>query len=135
MYFRSQQKAKLIKIMIKVLHNPRCGKSRNCIAHLDQLKIPYQIVKYLDNTLSIEELEELLTKLGKKPIDIVRTKEPIWTEQYKGKSLTDKDIINALHKHPILIERPIVIGDKQAVIARDLSQSEELFNKVLANQY
>jgi arsenate reductase len=121
--------------MIKVLHNPRCGKSRNCIAHLDQLKIPYQIVKYLDNTLSIEELEELLTKLGKKPIDIVRTKEPIWTEQYKGKSLTDKDIINALHKHPILIERPIVIGDKQAVIARDLSQSEELFNKVLANQY
>ena len=120
--------------MFEVLHNPRCGKSRTCLAFLDEKKIDYTIIKYLDNPLSINEIETLLKKLNFKPIDLIRQKESIWIENFKGKNLNDKAIIEALHQFPILIERPIVVGKNHAVIARDLSKSEDLFNKLLGNQ-
>ena len=120
--------------MIEVLHNPRCGKSRTCLAFLDEKKIDYTIIKYLDNPLSINEIETLLKKLNFKPIDLVRQKESIWIENFKGKNLDDKAIIVALHQFPILIERPIIVGKNHAVIARDLSKTEDLFNKLLGNQ-
>lgn len=120
--------------MIEVLHNPRCGKSRNCLAFLDEKNIEYTIVKYLENPLDTNEIEILLKKLNLEPIDLIRQKEPIWIENYKGKKLSDKELIKLIQKHPILIERPIVISKNYAVIARDLSKSEVLFNKVLGNQ-
>lgn len=120
--------------MIEVLHNPRCGKSRTCLAFLDEKKIDYTIIKYLDNPLSINEIETLLKKLNFKPIDLVRQKESIWIENFKGKNLDDKAIIEALHQFPILIERPIIVGKNHAVIARDLTKSKDLFNKLLGNQ-
>ena len=57
-----------------------------------------------------------------KPIELVRQKEAIWIENYKGKSLTDVAIIKALTKHPILIERPIVIDGDKAIIGRELAK-------------
>jgi len=120
--------------MFEVLHNPRCGKSRTCLAFLDEKKIDYTIIKYLDNPLSINEIETLLKKLNFKPIDLVRQKESIWIENFKGKNLDDKAIIEALHQFPILIERPIIVGKNHAVIARDFSKSEDLFNKLLGDE-
>jgi len=119
--------------MIEVLHNPRCGKSRTCLAFLGEKKIDYTVIKYLDNPLRINEIETLLKKLNLKPLDLVRQKETIWIEKFKGKNLSDKAIIEALSQFPILIERPIIIGKNHAVIARDLSKSEDSFNKLLGN--
>ncbi len=87
--------------MIEVLHNPRCGKSRTCLAFLGEKKIDYTVIKYLDNTLRINEIETLLKKLNLKPLDLVRQKENIWIEKFKGKNLSDKAIIEALSQFPI----------------------------------
>jgi arsenate reductase len=106
--------------MIQIYHNPRCGKSRNCLAFIDQTKQEYEIIPYLTETPSSNELKELLEKLNLDPIQLVRVKEAIWTENYKGKNLSNDEIIQAMADHPILIERPIVIKDGKAIIGRDL---------------
>ncbi len=108
--------------MIQVLHNPRCGKSRNCLAFLDDSQKEYEIINYLTQPLTVVEIEALLKKLNLSPIDIVRQKEAIWTEQYKGKNLSDQDIIAAIAQHPILLERPIVIDGDKAIIGRELDK-------------
>lgn len=105
--------------MLKVLHNPRCGKARNCLAFLDENQIEYQIIKYLENPLSKSELKQLLKKLKLKPIEIIRQKEPIWLEKFSSKTLTDNDIFDALIEFPILLQRPIIIDDDKAFIARE----------------
>lgn len=106
-------------IMIQVYHNPRCGKSRSCLAFLEDENQDYEIVPYLTETPTFEELKSLIKKLNLKPIELVRTKEKIWIENYKGKTLTDSEVIEAMIDNPILIERPIVIKDGKAIIGRD----------------
>jgi arsenate reductase len=108
--------------MIQIYHNPRCGKSRNCLAFIEQTNQEYEIIPYLTATPSFEELKALLEKLNLQPIELVRTKEKIWIETYKGKELTNEQIIKAMTDNPILIERPIVIKDGKAIIGRDLDK-------------
>lgn len=104
--------------MIQVLHNPRCGKSREVIALLEATGKPFEIIKYLEHPLTVENLKELILKLGIVPIELVRQKEAIWMDNFKGKILSDLEIIEAIANHPILMERPIAINDKKAVIGR-----------------
>ncbi|MFH6946429.1 arsenate reductase family protein [Flavobacterium sp. FlaQc-50] len=106
--------------MIEIYHNPRCGKSRNCLAFLDQSNEDYKIIPYLTETPSFEDLKALLQKLSLQPIQLVRIKEKVWIENYKEKTLSDDEIIQAMVDNPILIERPIVIKDGKAIIGRDL---------------
>ncbi|CAD0004865.1 arsenate reductase family protein [Flavobacterium chungangense] len=108
--------------MIQVYHNPRCGKSRSCLAFLDNANQDYEIIPYLTETPTFEELKRLIEKLDLKPIELVRVKEKIWIDQYKGKTLTDLQVIQAMVDNPILIERPIVIKDGKAIIGRDLDK-------------
>ena len=104
--------------MIQIYHNPRCGKSRNCLAFVTEKETEVETIKYLETPPSKEALTDLLQKLNLKPIQLVRVKESIWIEQYKNKSLSDDAIIEALAAHPILIERPIVIKGNKAIIGR-----------------
>jgi arsenate reductase len=104
--------------MFQVLHNPRCGKSRNCLAFLNDSIVSFKVINYLENSLTKKEIEILIHKLSIKPLDLVRQKESIWIEKFKGKNLNDDDIINALAQYPILIERPIVIKGNKAIIGR-----------------
>lgn len=106
--------------MIQIYHNPRCGKSRNCLAFIEQINQEYKIIPYLTKTPSVDELKTLLKKLNIQPLDLVRTKEKIWIENFKGKELNNEQIIQAMADNPILIERPIVIKDGKAIIGRDL---------------
>lgn len=108
--------------MLQILHNPRCGKSRNCLAFVTETNTAFEIVNYLENPLSVDELKALIKKLKIKPIELVRQKETIWIENYKGKPLTDSAIIKALAKYPILIERPIVINGDKAIIGREIDK-------------
>ena len=103
--------------MIQVYHNPRCTKSRECLAFLEETGKEYEIVKYLENIPTYEELKGIIEKLNIKPIELVRRKEKIWTENFKDKILSDEEIIQAMISNPTLIERPIVInGNKNASI-------------------
>ena len=108
--------------MIQIYHNSRCGKSRECLAFLEDSGQEYEVVKYLDEVPSFEELKTIIKKLGVKPIELVRRKEKIWIENFKNKPLSDDEIIQAMISNPILIERPIVINGNKAIIARPLEK-------------
>lgn len=113
--------------MITIYHNPRCTKSREGLCELELLNEPFEIRKYLENPFTKEELIDVINKLGIKPIELVRTKESIWVENYKGKVLSDNEIIETMLTNPKLIERPIVVKENKAVIARP----KENINKIL----
>jgi arsenate reductase (glutaredoxin) len=108
----------LKRFMIKIYHNNRCGKSRSAINLLKDKDLEFEIVEYLKNPLSEKELHDLINLLEIKPIELVRTKENLWIENFKEKSLSDVEIIKILSENPILIERPIVVNGKKAIIAR-----------------
>lgn len=112
--------------MITIYHNPRCGKSRECLAFLENNNKQFEIIKYLENPLNFEELSAIINKLKIPAIDIIRTKEPIWIEKYKGKNLSNEEILSAIVANPILMERPIVVVNDKAVIARPLSNIETI---------
>lgn len=111
--------------MIQVYHNNRCGKSREAIKYLENAGKEFEIIKYLENPPNQSEIEALLLKLNYQPIDLVRQKESIWIQKFKGKSLTNEDIIKALAENPILIERPIAIFKDKAIVARPLENLNE----------
>lgn len=104
--------------MIKIFHNPRCGKSREALKILEASGEMIQIVEYLKTVPSREELAELIDLLGIRPEDLVRKNEAVYKEKYKGKTLSDKAWVDAMVKNPKLIERPIVVQGNQAVIGR-----------------
>lgn len=101
-----------------IYHNPRCSKSREALCMLEEQGENVKIVKYLDDVPSIKQLEDLIKMLGIKPIQLVRINEAIWKENYKGKELSDAEVIQAMHENPRLIERPIVVKDGKASIGR-----------------
>lgn len=103
---------------MKIYHNPRCSKSRQGLAILEESKMSFETIKYLETPTSKEELTEIIKLLGISPIDLVRKNEAIWKDNYKGKPLTDLEIITAMVENPKLIERPIVINNGKAVIGR-----------------
>jgi arsenate reductase (glutaredoxin) len=108
--------------MIQIYHNPRCGKSRNCLLVLQQSNKDIEIINYINTPPTAIELTLLLKKLNISPIELVRQKEKIWIENYKEKKLSDNQIIKAMIENPILIERPIVIKGDKAIIGRDLEK-------------
>lgn len=112
--------------MLKIFHNPRCTKSRDCLLYLNESGKKYEVVKYLETPPTVEELTEIIRKLRIKPIELVRQKEPVWIEKYKSKTLNDQQIIAAMAAHPILIERPIVINGEKAIIARPLEKAADI---------
>ena len=112
--------------MITIYHNPRCGKSRECLQLPELQDKPFTIVKYLNEPLTKDELTLLIKKLNIKPLELVRQKEQVWKDNYKDKKLTDAQVINAMAQHPILIERPIVVNGDKAVIARPAERVKEI---------
>ena len=112
--------------MIQIFHNSRCGKSRECLAFIEDSGKEFEIIKYLENVPTIEELTEIIRKLNIKPLELVRQKEKIWIDTYKNKTMTDHEIIKAMIKNPILIERPIIINNEKAVIARPLENAKSI---------
>ncbi len=103
---------------MKIYHNPRCSKSRQGLAILQEAKVDFEIIEYLKTPLSEKELKAILSKLKIDAIDLVRKNEAIWKENYKGKELSNEQIIKAMAENPKLIERPIVIHKNKAVIGR-----------------
>ena len=112
---------------IKIYHNPRCTKSRQTLALLEKKTTDFKIIEYLKNPLSFDEIKEIIEKLAIKPIDLVRKNEQIWKNNYKGKEMTDVEIIKVMEGNPKLIERPIVINEKNGIIGRPPEKVLSLF--------
>ena len=111
---------------MKIYHNPRCRKSREGIKYLESKKINFEVIDYIKNNLSSEQIRYILKKLQLKPIEIVRKHEKIWKEKYKGKDFTDDQLIRILSNEPKLIERPIIVSEKLGVIGRPAENIDRL---------
>ena len=111
---------------MKIYHNPRCRKSREGIKYLESKKINFEVIDYIKNNLSTEQIKNILKKLHLKPIELVRKNEVIWKEKYKGKDFTDDQLMKILSNEPKLIERPIIVSEKLAVIGRPAENIDKL---------
>ena len=111
---------------VTIWHNPRCSKSRNAVALLEEQGVEAEVVKYLDTPPSKDEIVEVLKMLGISARELMRTKEDIYKE-LGLKDISDEDtLIDAMVAHPKLIERPIVIKDGKAAIGRPIENILEL---------
>ena len=104
--------------MYTILHNSRCGKSRDAMKVLEESGNDFEVREYLKETLTKDELKDILKKLNLKPIDIVRTNEEEWKVNFKGKELSDDQVLDAMVDYPKLIRRPIVVDEKGGVVGR-----------------
>ena len=112
--------------MIKIYHNNRCQKSRLGVKLLEKMGCNFEIVNYLINPITKETLKTLIKALDMQPIDLVRTNEALWKSKFKGKTLSDDEIINTMLSHPKLIERPIVTNGNKAVVGRPTDRIQEI---------
>ena len=113
--------------MIKIYHNNRCQKSREALQTLKELGKEFEIIDYMSNPLDINELTKLITILKISPENLIRKSEAIWKSDYKGKQLSDNELIKAMATHPKLIERPIVVQGNKGVIGRPNERIKSLF--------
>jgi arsenate reductase len=111
---------------VTLLHNPRCSKSRAAKALLDDTKIAYRERRYLDEPLSAAELAELRRRLGRPAREWVRTGETAFRDAGLTPDAGDDEILAAMARFPILIERPILIVRGRAVIGRPVERIAEL---------
>jgi len=98
-------------------HNPRCSKSRNCLAYLEEKGYDFDIVKYLDEGISEETLKDIISKSGRTAFDFVRTQEKDYKDLYKGKEISADEWVKILVEKPRLLARPIVVNGNKAVHA------------------
>lgn len=104
---------------IKIFHNPRCSKSRQTMQLLESNGIAPQIIDYLKQPPSYDELAEVLDLLDLEPRELMRTQEqPYLDNNLADPALSREDLIRAMIDHPVLIERPIVVHDSRAIIGR-----------------
>jgi arsenate reductase len=103
---------------LTILHNPRCSKSRETLALLEGRGLEPRVVEYLKDPPTAEELTAIVRKLGIAPEALVRKGEDVYKAKYAGRRLSDAEWIAAMVADPVLIERPVVIAGKRAVIGR-----------------
>ena len=111
---------------MKIYHNPRCRKSREGVQYLTDKGVKFEIIEYLEDNLSKETIQILLNKLNITALELIRKNEKIWKENYKDKSLSEKELVEVLHKEPKLIERPIIESKNRAVIGRPKENIDKL---------
>ncbi|MDA9792473.1 arsenate reductase (glutaredoxin) [Schleiferiaceae bacterium] len=106
--------------MITIYHNPRCQKSREALALLEEKGVQYSIRLYLNDeeSMSAAEFEDVLDALDMDAIDLVRKNESVWKEEYRDLELGEDEIILAMIENPRLMERPIIMNGDKAVVAR-----------------
>ncbi|MGH0031419.1 MAG: arsenate reductase (glutaredoxin) [Myxococcota bacterium] len=101
-----------------LLHNPRCSKSRAAHALLTERGVDFEERRYLEDPLTRQELDLLRERLGRAPAEWVRKGESAFAEAGLGADAGDDAILDAMAKHPILIERPIAVAADRAVVGR-----------------
>jgi len=101
---------------MKIYHNNRCSKSRQCLSLLSNAEV--EVIDYIKNPLSFEELSSLISKIGIQPAELIRTNEAIWKENFRGKKMNDEEYISAMIKYPKIMERPIVETTERALVFR-----------------
>ncbi|WP_029038706.1 arsenate reductase (glutaredoxin) [Salinimicrobium xinjiangense] len=114
--------------MITIYHNSRCKKSREGLKTLEASGEEFEVREYLKEPLTENELSSLLKKLNFAPIELIRTEEKIWKEEYRDRDLKDEELVRVMVENPKLIQRPIVEKANSAVVGRPAENIEKLLN-------
>ena len=109
-------------------HNPRCSKSRAALALLEERRVAFELVEYLETPLRRKDLESLQRKLGMPPSQWVRSKEEAFREAGLSEQSTEAEILDAIAARPILLERPILVRGERAAIGRPTERLLELLD-------
>jgi arsenate reductase len=112
--------------MYTIYHNPRCKKSRAGLKHLEEKNADYEVREYLKEGLSETELKDLLTKLDKKPEEVIRKQEEVYKKQFKGKNFSAEEWVKIMVENPKLVQRPIVVKGYKAVIGDPAEEIDRL---------
>ena len=104
--------------MVTIYHNPRCSKSRQTLALIEEQGISPEIVLYLDTPPSTEILTDILKKLDKTPEELMRKGEQEYKDHFKGKELSAEEQIELMVRYSKVIERPIVVTKDAARVGR-----------------
>ena len=121
-------KCKTITIM-KIYHNTSCSKSCKALDLLLQSNFEFDVKQYVNEALTKLELEDLLRKLKLQPLDIIRTNEPLFIENFQGKEYSFDQWLQVIIDNPSLMQRPIIVSGDKAIIARPPERVLELLNK------
>lgn len=117
-----------------IFHNPKCGTSRNTLAIMKASGENPEVIEYLKTPPSRDYLVELLAKINLSPRELLRSKEPVNDELgLDNPELSDDQIIDAMMAHPILINRPIVVTNKGAVLCRPSERVFELLENPVSS--
>jgi len=102
-----------------IYHNPKCSKSRETLQILQDHEIEMEIIDYLEDPPTPQELGRIIEMLGVSARDLMRSTEPVYKDaDLDDDSLSDDDIIEAICEYPALLQRPIVISGNKAIIGR-----------------
>jgi len=111
---------------IEVYHNPRCRKSREALAYLKERNVEPEVIEYLKEVPSAEDLKKVLAKLDMPVEKLIRKEERVFKEKFKGKDFTREEWIEIMRENPKLIQRPIIVNRKKAVIGRPAENIDQI---------
>lgn len=113
---------------ITIYHKPTCTTCRQAVQLLKDSGTPFTAVNYYEQTFTKDQLKRILKKAGLVPKDVLRTKEDIYKElELAKKDLSDDALLDLMVKYPDLIQRPLVVKDEKAVLARPAETVRTLF--------
>jgi arsenate reductase len=110
-----------------IFHNNVCSTSRNVLDILKENQFETEIRNYIQNPPSVDELKDILQKSGLDATALLRKKDKVFKESFEDKHLSNEEWLQAISENPSILERPIVIIDNKAVLARPIDKAKELF--------
>jgi arsenate reductase len=110
-----------------LIHNPRCSKSRQTLELLEEQGLDFEVRRYLDEPLDRAELDDLRARLGRPVADWVRSGESCYAEAGLSVDSSDDELLDAIARHPKLLQRPIVVRGERAEVGRPPERVLNLF--------
>ncbi len=116
-------------MILKVLHNGNCSKSKAVLEYLDENGVAFEIIDLIEDPLSVVEIKTLLKKLNQNVHHLIRKTDRFFIENFAGKELSDDEWIDVLAKNPSLIQRPVIIKGSVAMLGRPIENVKFFIEK------
>lgn len=120
-YIRQQH-----QVVMKIYHNPRCAKSRAGLKYLEHKGYQAEVVNYLSEGISREDLRMIFSATGTPPLELIRTQEAVYKSEFRGRTLSAAEWVEAIVRYPQLLQRPIVVNGGLAVLAQPPEEIEKI---------
>ena len=111
---------------MQIYHNPRCKTSREGLKYLEERGYEIQVVNYMQDGISVDELRTILKKSRLSVDDLIRKQEQLYKDEYKGKELSQEEWLTILSENPKLLQRPIVVNGSNAVLAQPPNEIDKI---------